>query len=309
MRAGPLSDDSFIRLLNTYYVPFYATWKDYMDARNGVSLEECGLFHRMMDAFYKTKFSTGSVHVYIFTGDLTPLGSMHVASAMKKELLKPFLNSFVVSRNVLGGDPLFPLRKQSVPPSAPKDALVLHDVMLGISDMREFPHENYTTFTSAEQAQLLPPARSASAGSCEVPPGTSWKLDPKVAFRFAEHFHPSLVWNSPEEAQYTAKLENLDLTATVLPSGEGQCVAKLEGKFKMLRTCFSIDLSQSTATANLVGYMRFNAGRIQSLELVVKDAFYGKVEFEGYVEAVHGGAGPDLKTRMVSENTGSGRVH
>jgi len=43
--------------------------------------------------------------------------------------------------------------------------------------------------------------------------------------------------------------------------------------------------------ANLSGYMRFKDKRILSLELVVRDAFYGDgglndKEFEGYVEAV-----------------------
>ena len=273
-------------------MPYYATYGDYMYGRNGVSAQDWALFQRIMAQFAKTKFSLGTVHVYIFTADLVPLGTLHVTYAAKTEVLKPFLNDVVVKRNVIGGNPPFPPRPQSRPPATPKGSLVAHVVIRAVS-LDSFPKENYAVLTPGDQARLLP--------ASPLEPGASWKLDEAVASKFAVYFHPTLEWvvNGPDY-KYQTKIENLDLTATELSREEDMTVAKLEGKLKMLRTAFAFDPNNSTVTANLIGYMRFKGRQVLSLELVVKDAFFGNYEFEGYVESMPGGPARGFTPRLVS---------
>lgn len=277
MRAGPLSDDKIIRLINSYYVPFYLNFADYFQpGETGVAQQDKALFHKMIDGFQKIGASTGTVHVYVSSPDFQPLGSLHVAEAIKPEVLKPFLNDFVVKQNILAAEPVFAPRPQSVPPPASKGSLILHVFIRGIEIVPEFPHENWVVLSPNDIARLLP-ANAMQAG-------TSWMLDMGVASKFGEWLHPTLDW-LVNEPLYQTRIDTLDIRATTLPSSGEYSVAKLEGKIAMARPAYGYTGPKAYVTANLMGYMRFNSSHIVSFELAVKDAFYYEKEFEGFVES------------------------
>ena len=296
MRAGPLSDDRIIKILNTSFVPYYVTFMDYATAANGVSKEESAAFHRVMEEFEKTNFSRGTVHVYVFTADLVPLGTLHVAESSKIDVLLPFVANVASRQHVAAGPPSFAPRPQSAPPPAAKDSLVLHVFVRGLTLVTEFPHEDWVVLTPQEAQRLLPPSTTA---------GTRWPLDRLVAARFGERIHPTLEWlETVQLGRSQTRIDNLDIQATLLPATEaGVSIAKLEGKLQMFRPAYGYDPAHSNVRANLTGYMKFKDRRIVSLELVVKDAFYGDgsvsdKEFEGYVEAT-----PGLRAREASPGT------
>lgn len=284
MRAGPLSDDRIIKILNSSFVPYYVTFQDYVAGINGVSKEESAEFNRIMAEFAKTNFSRGTVHVYVFTAGLAPLGTLHVAESAKIDVLLPFLNNVVSKLHVAAAPPSFTPRPQSAPPAAPKDSLVLHVFIRGLTLVTEFPHEDWVVLTPPEVQRLLPPPSAAA--------GTQWPLDHAASSKFGERLHPTLEWLVADpEGRYKTRIDNLDIQATMLPpTGEGVSIAKLEGKIQMFRPAYGYEPAKSNVRANLTGYMKFKDRRVLSFELIVKDAFYGDGsvndrEFEGYVEA------------------------
>jgi len=298
MRAGPFSDDKIIKILNRYYVPFYASHEDYERGENGVPKEETAVFSKLMQVFHAAKFETGSVFVYIFTGDLTPLGTLHVAKASNTDVLEKFLMGYVSRIPISGGEVSFKPRPQSVPPPASKDSLILHVFIRGINMVRKFPHEDYIVVSPEEIQRLLPPARRT---------GESWALDQQVATRVGQRIHPTIEWLLSDEHGYTTRIDQLNIRATELPSTGEFKIARLEGKLKMLRTSFYFTPDKSHVSANLSGYMKYNGSRVVSLEISVQDAFFGDgslndKEFEGYVESMPGGGPGKLQERMTSSN-------
>lgn len=297
MRAGPLSNDKIISLLNRYFVPFYLSIQDYINGTGGVSKEESTEFQKVMGEFNKTNFSRGTVHVYVFTADLVPLGSLHVGDASNIDVLNSFLTNFVSKLGVSGADPSFAPRPQSVPPIAGSGSLILHVFVRGFTILPEFPHEDWVILTPEEARSLLPPSPPTA--------GTAWPLNVQTSTKFAERLHPTLEWfvDNPQ-GKYKTRIEKLEIKATALPANEGVFTAKLEGKLKMLRPTPGSDPDKSYVRANLIGYLKFKDNRILSLDLIAKDAFYGDdtladKEFEGYVEAVSGSP-RELSPRTVS---------
>jgi hypothetical protein len=297
MRAGPLSDDKIIKILNRYFVPFYTSYEDYEKAEGGVSKEESTVFNGLMKRFYDAKFETGLVFVYVFNANLVPLGTLHVAKAQFPDVLEKFLSDFVSRLHITGGEPSFKPRPQSVPPPAGKDSLVLHVFIRGITIEPKFPHEDWIVLSRDELRRLLPPPSSA---------GHPWRLDEQVAAKFGGRLHPTLEWLDNHDG-YTVKIDRLNLQAAPVASSGEFKIARIEGKLRMLRTAFSYAPEKSHVSANLSGYLKYNDRTVLSLEIAVQDAFYGDgslddKEFEGYVESRPGSEPRQLQERFTSSH-------
>ena len=296
MRAGPLSDDKIIKILNRYFVPFYASYEDYERATGAVSKEESDVFNNVIKNFRDAKISGGLVFVYIFTGDLVPLGNLHVTKASNPDTLETFLSGFISRLQITGGQPAFQPRPQSMPPPASKDSLVVHVFIRGFTVEQKFPHEDWIVLSSEEVRRLLPVSQH---------PGESWLLDSEVAAKFSQRLHPTLAWSLTGDHGYTTRIDHLNIRAVEQSSSGEFRVAKLEGKLQMLRTAYSFAPDKSHVRANLSGYMTFDGSTVHSLEIAVQDAFYGNgsaddKEFEGYVEGMPGAGSRQLKERMTS---------
>src|SRR5213593_3292448 len=111
MRAGPLSNEKVIGLLNRSFVPVYAVNEDYR--RDGPAPpEERAEYDRIYRAALAAKLSTGTVHVYIVAPDGRPTGSLHVAEAAKTDRLLELLESSVARLKPAPGEPLAAPRPQ-----------------------------------------------------------------------------------------------------------------------------------------------------------------------------------------------------
>src|SRR5687767_7401917 len=125
MRAGPLSNEKVIDLLNRYFVPVYTVNEDY-SSRGSAPKEEKAERNRIFQAGHAAKKSVGTVHVYILAPNGDFLDSMHVAEAAKPKKLIELLERTVANLKLTPGQPVIKPRPQSEAPACEAGALVLH---------------------------------------------------------------------------------------------------------------------------------------------------------------------------------------
>src|SRR3989442_12421547 len=105
MRAGPLSNNRVVSLLNRFFVPVYAVNEDYRDG-GAQPPGERAEYNRVFKEAHAAGLSVGTVHVYVLGPDGHPMDSLHVATAAKTERLADLLQKTIRKLKVLGGEPL-----------------------------------------------------------------------------------------------------------------------------------------------------------------------------------------------------------
>lgn len=230
----------------------------------------------------------GTVCVYLLTPDAQPLDVLHVARAAKPPVLIAALRGVLGRVKVTPGEPVVKPARQSAPPRAPADSLVLHltarylqregdqcvpapsaalAAVLGTGragNWSDLPSEDWVVLGRAEWTRLLPP------GPAEV--GTSWNPDPKAVARLLEHFYPP----TENTDVTTNRIEQQSLRATVVARTDRQVRARLEGALKM-RHRFYHKEDANYVQARLVGLLELDlaGSRVRSLRLVTDGALYG----------------------------------
>src|SRR5438067_2592660 len=124
MRAGPLSDDKVIALLNSSFVPVYAPYTS-EETQGVVSSEEEKEIQRIWRESLERKTGYGMVHVYLLepaTGH--PFDSIGVVKASITNNLLDFLGKAVERCKVKEGKPLVKPGRQIFPARVPSDSLV-----------------------------------------------------------------------------------------------------------------------------------------------------------------------------------------
>src|SRR5688500_10853207 len=106
MRAGPLSDDKVIALLNRYYVPVFVANED-CEKDGRASPAEKKAKHRVYLEAVNNKLGSGSVHVYIVKPDGHVLGTLGVVNATRENgrMLVELLERCAKTLNVKPGGP------------------------------------------------------------------------------------------------------------------------------------------------------------------------------------------------------------
>src|SRR3954469_15867304 len=132
MRAGPLSDDKVISLLNRYYVPVFVSNEDYEKDGPAAPEEKKAKLGIYVEAV-NNKLGSGSVHVYVVKPDGHVLETLGVVNATKDNgrMLVELLERCAKTMNVTAGDPVVKPATVSTAPPAPAGALVLHLVSRG----------------------------------------------------------------------------------------------------------------------------------------------------------------------------------
>src|ERR1044071_2619547 len=164
MRAGPLSNNRVISLLNQFFVPVYAANEDYREG-GAQPAEEKAEYNRIFKEAHAAKLSVGTVHVYILSPDGHPIDSLHVATAAKTERLIDLLERTVEKLNVREGKALVAPVTQSTAPPCAADSLVLHLTsrsLDGRGAWSDFPVEDWIVLDRGEWEKLLP------RSGCEV---------------------------------------------------------------------------------------------------------------------------------------------
>jgi hypothetical protein len=268
MRAGPLSDEKVISLLNRYFVPVYVVNEDY-EKNGSAPPEEKAERNRIWREALQAKLPSGTVHVYVLhPSDAKVFNSMHVARAAETPRLVAMLEDAIAKLNVPEGKPVVKVVPQSAAPEAAPDALVLHLTARGFNkgSWREFPSENWMTFSRDEWAKFT--------GKAEV--GSSWEIDKDVAAKLLTHFYPQTENNDVS----TNRIDQQSLKATVISVKNGVARARVDGSLKMKHTFYPNRDDNNFVDATVVGYVDFEPGkRIQSLRIVTDRAIYGKEGF------------------------------
>src|SRR4051812_12574503 len=127
MRAGPLSDDKVISLLNRYYVPVFVSNEDY-EKDGPAPPDERKEKLRIYREAIERKLPNGTVHAYVVRPAGRTREPLGVANARREHggLLIERLGRCAGALGVARGEPLVKPATVSVPPAAPGGSLVLH---------------------------------------------------------------------------------------------------------------------------------------------------------------------------------------
>jgi hypothetical protein len=293
MRAGPLSNPQVIDLLNNYFVPVY-TSNDSISGPPDSLKEEQKERERVYGSFLKAKLSAGTVHVYILSPDVAPLGSLHVAHAVEKDpatgkdhthlLLEKTVRDLQIAR----GEPLITPRPQSLPPKADPvsaDSLVLHLTARKLAEQgkgswNEFPAEDWIVLSPDQCKKLIPP------GLVHV--SDSWNVDTDVSTPILTRFFPQTECCTAKDSEllsptgkYKHRLEDQLLRGTVAAVDSQMIMVRLEGRSKVAHQFYPNQSHPPTvSTAKVVGYLVFNQtkNKIESVRLVSEDGRFEKVD-------------------------------
>lgn len=258
-RAGPLSDDRVIALLNRRFVAAYCDSEDRSDREHA----------RVYKEALAKKLETGTEFLYFLGPDGRVTDSMHVCATKTPDLL-----ARLEKHAGPEGAPLVAPRPQSVPPST--DGLVLHvtsryldkdgKVDLRKGNYHEFPAEEWLVLSREEAARLVPPGREAV------------DVDTALATRLLSRFYP-LTANFEDPS--TNVLLEQSLRARVVAQGKGTLWVRLEGRVKMDHPFFFSKKEERVAESSFSGYLAVDAKtrEIRSMRLATEHGMYGKEAF------------------------------
>jgi len=275
LRAGPLSDRRVIDLLNRHFVPVYIVNEEYAGKGGSASVEERAALQRVRQEGYAKKLSVGTVHAYVLDPDGHTHDSLHVASALQTSRLLAMLERAVAHFKPRPGSPIVTPARQSTPPPAPANGLVLH--LISRSDARDswghFPAENWIALRREEWSRLLP-RDSAN-------PGQTWELDREVTGRILTYFYPQTENNDAR----TERIEAHSLTAKVIAVNGDLVTARVDG-FVRMSHAFYPGRTAEPLQAEVVGVLTFVPAQPPTLQLVTTRAAHGTRRFNVAVSTV-----------------------
>ncbi|HVR87398.1 MAG TPA: sigma-70 family RNA polymerase sigma factor [Planctomycetota bacterium] len=263
LRGGPLSDPGVISLLNSRFVPVYASTLDEKDrelARIGRDSQKAG-------------FGSGTEYVYFLDPQGRVVDGVHICTIRTPDLLSK-LNQHAQGEP---GGTLCPPTPQSVPP--PTGARVLHvtsryldaklQVEKGKSDYHAFPAEEWIELGAADEAALVP--------ASDAPLHSAWPVDLAVAARLLSRVYP-LTGNmiDPEKN----RIQAAGLTAKVVAGRRDIAWIRLEGRVSIDHP-FVAERDHRAVESALTGYIEYNRAekKIRTLRLITEGAVYGRENF------------------------------
>ncbi len=271
LRAGPLSDEKVISLLNGYFIPVYAPYTS-EETAGVVSTEEEKEIQRIWGESLAKKLGYGMVHVYLLeAGTGSVFDSLGVVKASVTNNLLDLLNRAVEKYKVKPGKPLVKPARQVFPSNVPPNAMVLHltardlgRVKLEAPTVRErdcnvgswnnFASENSIVLEKAEWTKLLPPAGQKT-----------WTLPQDVVSKFLVYFYPQIEANVVSNH----RVNEAPLKASIVSSDQDGIRIRLEGQLTMTRVQ---DPTAAFVEAPLVGYVDVDSSkrRIRSFRLMTE---------------------------------------
>jgi len=297
MRAGPLSNDQVIRLLNSQFVPVFISNEDYQDA-GPAPADEREALERIGRETLLAQLPFGTVHAYILAPDGRVSDAMHVDQAAKVERTLAMLEHAVARFKPKAGEPVVKRVPAARAPRTPEHGLVLHLVARYLrkqgdelatlideaglgqtnnSSWQAYPAENWIVWEHDDVQKLLP--RS------DVRVGQTWQLDRDVLARVLIHCYPSTECNDPARN----RIERQELQATVVSINEGVARARLVGRLRMKHHFYPGQEDDNFVEASLLGYLDYDntTRRIRELRLVTDEGMYAGAPFGAAVQMTH----------------------
>jgi hypothetical protein len=269
MRAGPLSNEEVITLLNRYFIPVYTSNEDSGPQGHGAA-EEREEHIRIYREAMTSPCGAGAVFVFILNPAGHVIDGLDVARASRGNALAEMLQGVVKKLNTNPGPPVLKPTAQSQPPPHDADSLVLHLTARSyrkVFPWGEFPAENWIILRRPEWSTLLP--------SGEVKVGSSWPIEDAVITTLLRNFYPPM--EDIDTRDNRSRIEASSLRATVISVTQRIVQVRLDGMLRMKRTFYARRNDDNRVEATVIGLLEFDAGarRISDLELVTDKATYG----------------------------------
>jgi hypothetical protein len=287
LRAGPLSDEKVIALLNGYFIPVYAPYTS-EETSSVVSSEEEKEIQRIWGESLEKKLGYGMVHVYLLEpGTGAVFDSLGVVKASITNNLLDLLNRGIEKYKVKEGKPLVKPSRQVFPSQVPPNSLVLHltardlgclkkeapaarERGCNIGSWNNFASENSIVLEKAEWTRLLPPAGEQS-----------WTLPQDVISKVLVYFYPQIEANVVSNH----RVNEAPLKASIASSDKDSLRIRLEGRLRMKRVQ---DPETIFVEAPLLGYIDVDPAkhRIRSFRLMTDGGKCGGRNFGVAVRSV-----------------------
>src|SRR6266852_723507 len=140
MRAGPLSQDNVIKMLNTQFVPVFVANAEHQ-GKGSASAEDKEAYARFRQTLDRDGYKYADVAFYVLKPTGEPYESLDINTSLDKTNFAQFLKVCTDTMEVRPGPVVLPVKPQSHPPENVGDALPLHLVSRGegTNSWREFP--------------------------------------------------------------------------------------------------------------------------------------------------------------------------
>jgi hypothetical protein len=285
LRAGPLSDEGVISVLNRFYVPVYVSNEDY-EKNGSVSAEEKKAYMRIYHEALKEKRSAGSVCVYLVSPDGKGVASMIVSEAAKPGKLRALLEETAKKLGTAEGKALIAPTSQSKPPKTEDTDLVLHSISRydHRGSWAEFPAENWIVLKEADAKKLLP------TGAPQV--GTAWDVNADAAARILTYFFPQtetcdVAHDVDPNGRHKHQIKQLALRGKVLSVDGDVARARLDGMVRIKRKFYPGKEDDNHVDASVLGYVEFDARtqHIRVLRIATTAATYANLKFSVAVQS------------------------
>jgi len=269
MRAGPLSEPRVTQLLNEYFVPIHLSNGDYYDPKLTPD-DERSRYEKIFETARARGLPTGLVHVYLFASDGQLSTSMHVAEALKPDVLHRFLHEQIRLHNAQRGPTLQAPRPQLVHPPTHDGELLLHSVVRVAGGNASWPGiaEDIVHLSRAEWQQLVESNTPESAGP--------WDVSPEIAQQIFTHIYPPTFAYDTEVHQFYRSR----LTSRILSEKNGERLVALDGEMSMDHAATHTEMKLVHAV--VTGYARYQVGSSQPPEVRMStfSATYGDGRFD-----------------------------
>jgi hypothetical protein len=262
VRAGPLSNDKVIDLLNRFYVPIYISTDDYEEHGHAPEVEKKE-FVRLFGDINEAKKGMG----YVLTPEEKVNETFVSSPAVTPEQVIAFLESGIKKLGLQPGEPLGKIAPQAPPPKADPDQLVLHLTARFIpsgAGWARMPAEDYLVLGPADWKMLLAPAKAKV--------GDTWDLDPELVTGLLKYFYPpSLNFFATKN-----KIEHPAMKATVVSVTNGVARVRLDSQLKMKHTFVPDKEDNLYVEAAVVGLVDCDLAQrtIRSFQMVTDKATY-----------------------------------
>lgn len=270
LRGGPLSDPRVIELLNSRYVPVYASTRDKSDKD----------LSRIGRESLKAGFGSGTEHLYFLDPDGKVVDSHHICTIRTPGLIER------LERHAAGpaGPTLTPPVPQSAPPSARGPLLHVTSRYLDRKGQVEKGQTSYHAFPAEEWVELTPADEAALVPLPEAPLNATWAVDLAVAARLLSRVYP-LTANmiDPEKN----RIQAAGLTGRVVAGRRDIAWIRLDGRVSIDHPFFP-DRDHRPVESAVTGYLEYHRTerKIRAFRLITDRAVYGKENFAVAVRSV-----------------------
>jgi hypothetical protein len=288
MRAGPLSDDNVIDLLNSYFVPVYTANEEYTRDGSASPAEKAARVRMLTEAWKggdrkssgDSVFMASDAACYVLSPDGHVVDALRLPDCLENHRVIAMLERVAKKFNVKKGETLVPPSSQSdvFTPKVTAGSLALHLTARYIpagGTWKQLPGEDIVVLDKDEWRKLIP-------ANAKV--GTSWEIDKDVAAKLLIDFYPPSSNREPS----TNRIDDSPLKATVVSVKDGVARVRLDCNLRMKHRFLPIKDDDKFVEAKVVGLIDCDPVKkqIKQVRMVTEKATYNNTTFGVAVRSI-----------------------